>query len=97
MAAGSGTAVTMAGMLARAQGAQHLMNGTVTLDLFFGTPGAAGSAVESGIATVNEGRRLLGVGSGLLRGGTASLVGLAGFVGSYLGTSYLICAVNPSY
>jgi hypothetical protein len=89
--------MTAAGILARAAGKESVMNGAVSLDIFFATPRASSSLVEGGISQIVEGGTLLRTGTGLIKGGLVTLAAQATFVGTYLLTSYAICKANPEY
>jgi len=94
---GGGLTTLAGGVLARAQGAQWVANGTVNLDLFFGTRHPSSSLIETGISTRNGGVSLFSRGRGLLRGGGMVLAGQVGFAASYMLTTYAICSQNPEY
>jgi len=72
-------------------------HGTSNVDLFMGVPRTSSSLLEGGLSEISEGMRLVNAGAAFLRGGVATLVGSVGLVGSYFGTSYLICKVDPNY
>jgi RHS repeat-associated protein len=92
-----GTALTGGGVLAKVQGAQWITQGTIDLDIFFGTKRPPSSLLQRGMSLGTDGRSMIRVGSRLLRGGTWTLAAGATFLASYLGTTKFICSVNPDY
>jgi len=96
-AAAVSTAFAVAGRLAMASGTQQVMAGTVSLDIFFGVPGASSSLIEGGIATILAGQATVRVGAGLARVGGYALGAMGTFAVTYSATTLAVCAVNPQY